>query len=553
MAAPDLADYVSTLELADSAKFHHVLTEVGITSVSDLARLDAGDRTELVDAMKEAGCVLGDRSKAKKLISSEHIERWRTSGGKPAAAAAAAKTALPPVAPAATPAPFATKKKAVVGLRPPAAHTPARHGGVQLRRTAAPPSEHNPPVANWRDRRPVSWVPDSERVGVDVTDTVAMAKARALESVNEDGDGEVVAKAPITLPTAEMDAATRAALETERKVREEEAAAFRRAQHHRKDPIKLPTAEVTAEQRAELEAERAARAAAAEARSSGDRPPTVAPAGAPAARGGREAMAESAVAAAAAEKPVKEEAPAAKVEAPVVSKSAEPAKVVAPTPTVPTDNPPATTPQAVAPPKPTPAPEPVFDAKACMERSKKAYAAALERADAARTISEASTGKQYYCKREGGGQFAVQVDEHAEPIEDPRLFTGQGKFEYPDGGWYAGRWVDGKKHGPGVLYAGDGTLYRGEFKSDVMSGLMVCTTPDGEKCVSPFRFMPKFHHRSVSHRNHGTPYPRRHTHGDPFADTKACLPMAQCTGLELWSCPAVKSIKAFSRTVLCMA
>lgn len=86
---------------------------------------------------------------------------------------------------------------------------------------------------------------------------------------------------------------------------------------------------------------------------------------------------------------------------------------------------------------------------------------------------------RYYCANESTGKFVVSQDDKAEAIA-AHLFSGKGRFDFPDGSWYAGDWKDGKKHGQGIYHAADGTIYNGSFKNDEMDGLMVLSCPDGE-------------------------------------------------------------------------
>lgn len=493
MAPSDLDGYISTLELADKPKFAAVLGDVGITTLGDLERLDPNDRAELVDAMKEAGCVLGDRSKAKKLITPEHISSWRANPGdsgqkKGGAPAAGATKVMPPSLSPPKLKPVAHGNSAPNTSRRAPPSGEVRYGGVQLRRTPqVEQDEYNPPAPDWRDRRPVSWMPDSERVGVEVTDTQALERARALESLAETEEPPAP-KEPIALPTNAISESARAELEAERKAREvaaqnaarkapinlpkEDISDVRRREMEeerkareaaasapapKKTPVIIPTEEVTAERRAELEAERKSReakqAAAQQATDSANTSSSAvnaAPKKQAAAQQATDsvnttvhgakaapkktspaddaALREARAAAAAAMAEDTEPKPAVEAASNTGAsreESSEAAAEVA-TPAV-VDVVPQLTPK--------PPPEPLFDAKAQREKSLAAYNEALRKADAARQISEANTGKQYFCKQEGGGKFAVQVDEDAEPIEDPRLFTGQGKFEYPDGGW----------------------------------------------------------------------------------------------------------------------
>jgi hypothetical protein len=511
MAPSDLDGYISSLGLADKGKFASVLDQVGIANLDDLERLDDGDRAELIDAMKAAAACLGDRSKAKKLVTAGHIKEWRATGK---VAQAAATTAAAPTA--ASKVGLSSPKLAPVGRGAAPPSSEVRYGGVQLRKApqSAPsePADHNPPKADWRDRRPVSWMPDSERVGVDVTDTDALNRARALETLAECEPELPPAKGQIKLPASGVSTATRAELEAERNARE--AAAAQRA--NRKDPIQLPTEVLTDERRAEIAAERRAREVSAAAPTATPKAAIVIPTEEVSAERRRELEAErttreakqststsvgsgrsgggggtgggdggptgAASAASVSTRGIgvtsasstsnagttsgtsgtstQQKSPAAKLADEDLRKARAAAAAflsdedavgssatrsggssgadgVSATHATGESGSGTTARAAVGPTAPAAvaSPEPVFDVQAQRQRSKNAYAEALRKASAAREISEKNTGKEYFCKKEGGGSFAVQVDEDSEPIEDPRLFTGQGKFEYPDGGW----------------------------------------------------------------------------------------------------------------------
>lgn len=44
--------------------------------------------------------------------------------------------------------------------------------------------------------------------------------------------------------------------------------------------------------------------------------------------------------------------------------------------------------------------------------------------------------------------------------------NGMGRYEWPDGKFYEGQFVNDKMHGKGVYNYGDGNLYKGEFQND---------------------------------------------------------------------------------------
>ena len=98
-----------------------------------------------------------------------------------------------------------------------------------------------------------------------------------------------------------------------------------------------------------------------------------------------------------------------------------------------------------------------------------AFAQAQAAADAAMAQSTVDTGKVYECHMTNG-RFEVLNDNNPN-ITDRTKFTGDGRFAYTDGAWYSGAWVDGQKHGKGIMQFPDGTIFDGSFAHDSLNGL----------------------------------------------------------------------------------
>ncbi|XP_077862576.1 uncharacterized protein LOC100376953 [Saccoglossus kowalevskii] len=61
--------------------------------------------------------------------------------------------------------------------------------------------------------------------------------------------------------------------------------------------------------------------------------------------------------------------------------------------------------------------------------------------------------------------------------------TTKGFYKYPDGEEYSGEWLDGKRHGIGMLSLVDSSQYVGGFEDGLCSGHGVMTFPDGSRYV----------------------------------------------------------------------
>ena len=123
-------------------------------------------------------------------------------------------------------------------------------------------------------------------------------------------------------------------------------------------------------------------------------------------------------------------------------------------------------------------------AKVVQHPSHTAFAKARAAAAAAQKQARIDTGKDYFdkSKPEDYGSFQAFSDATADTknvVADPTLFSGRGRYNFPDGSWYAGDWINGKKHGKGLLHFADGTIFDGGFEADQIHGLVVMVSPDG--------------------------------------------------------------------------
>ena len=71
--------YLQTLELKDCGNVMSTLKDNGINNLDELRLIDQADKDEMLGALKDAGVVLGDRSKVKKVVCPEHIEQFSKS------------------------------------------------------------------------------------------------------------------------------------------------------------------------------------------------------------------------------------------------------------------------------------------------------------------------------------------------------------------------------------------------------------------------------------------------------------------------------------------
>ncbi len=66
-------------------------------------------------------------------------------------------------------------------------------------------------------------------------------------------------------------------------------------------------------------------------------------------------------------------------------------------------------------------------------------------------------------------------------------FSGEGEYDWGDGVRYIGRFLNGRRHGPGNLVYPDGTSYSGQFKDNVYGGQGTYVDADGARYVGQFQ------------------------------------------------------------------
>ena len=70
---------------------------------------------------------------------------------------------------------------------------------------------------------------------------------------------------------------------------------------------------------------------------------------------------------------------------------------------------------------------------------------------------------------------------------DDLIFTGRGRYAWPDGRVYEGDFVGGQPHGRGIETTAEGVRFEGEFSEGDRAGLGVLTRPDGSRYSGQFR------------------------------------------------------------------
>lgn len=80
----------------------------------------------------------------------------------------------------------------------------------------------------------------------------------------------------------------------------------------------------------------------------------------------------------------------------------------------------------------------------------------------------------------------VTEDSGADLEEPSAPENGYGRCKRPDGGEYAGQFVNGEMHGVGSLTFPNGDIYKGEFAHNVRSGMGMTKYADGGKYVGQF-------------------------------------------------------------------
>ena len=58
---------------------------------------------------------------------------------------------------------------------------------------------------------------------------------------------------------------------------------------------------------------------------------------------------------------------------------------------------------------------------------------------------------------------------------------GRGRYEWKDGRFYEGDWLNGKMHGRGTYIWTDGRKYEGEYHEDKKEGEGIFEWPDGKR------------------------------------------------------------------------
>ncbi|SMN02445.1 MORN repeat protein [uncultured Candidatus Thioglobus sp.] len=83
-------------------------------------------------------------------------------------------------------------------------------------------------------------------------------------------------------------------------------------------------------------------------------------------------------------------------------------------------------------------------------------------------------------KRHGQGVITLPNKERYEGNWKNNKPHGQGVITSTDGRSYEGNWKNGKAHGQGVWTWADGSIYEGNFENGAMYGQGILTSPEGE-------------------------------------------------------------------------
>lgn len=84
------------------------------------------------------------------------------------------------------------------------------------------------------------------------------------------------------------------------------------------------------------------------------------------------------------------------------------------------------------------------------------------------------------------GELTVQNNSYR-VLPDDLVFTGQGRYAWPNGRVFEGDFVGGQPHGRGIETTLEGVRYEGEWSEGQHSGLGVLTRPDGSRYRGEFR------------------------------------------------------------------